>query len=382
MFPYQFFCHARLLSISLLALCLLSSLTHSHEIRPAITDIHIRVDGQLDIAIRGNLETWLAGIGPEHQDTRDAPQSTVYEQLRRYNPAQLERAFERFTPTLLNAINLYADQQRLTLSVTAIEIPEVGNTAVARDTLIHLSTQVPASSAALRWQWAEKLGSNALRFSTSEQQDAYTIYLQPGDSSDPIPLQQIIVQSAGSQFLNYLIIGFEHIIPKGLDHILFVIGLFLLSYHWRPLLWQVSCFTLAHTVTLALGMLGIITLPPSIVEPLIAASIVYVAVENLFAQQLNRWRTILVFAFGLLHGLGFAGVLQEIGLRPDAFVSSLIAFNIGVELGQIAVLALCYLLLAAPFRQYPWYRQRITIPLSLVIALIASYWVIERTLLS
>ena len=165
--------------------------------------------------------------------------------------------------------------------------------------------------------------------------------------------------------------------PKGLDHILFIIGLFLLSPRLKPLLWQVTTFTLAHSLTLALSMLGVLKLPSSIVEPLIARSIVYVAVENMMTDRLQRWRPAVIFAFGLLHGLGFAGVLSEIGLSTADFAAGLIAFNVGVELGQLAVVAACFLTVGL-FRGAPFYRAAITVPASLVIAVVGAYWFIER----
>ncbi len=115
-----------------------------------------------------------------------------------------------------------------------------------------------------------------------------------------------------STFLAMFRQGFVHVVPLGLDHILFVLGLFLMSREWKPLLLQVSAFTAAHTVTLALSTLGIFRLSPSIVEPLIAISIVVIAVENLHAEHRLRWRVAIVFAFGLIHGLGFAGALSDI----------------------------------------------------------------------
>ena len=187
--------------------------------------------------------------------------------------------------------------------------------------------------------------------------------------------------STWQQFINYIQVGFVHIIPKGLDHILFVVGLFLLSTQLRPLLIQITSFTLAHSVTLALSIYGIVSVPSSIVEPLIAASIIYVCIENIFAEKLSRWRPLIIFLFGLLHGLGFASVLKEIGLASDNFATSLIAFNVGVELGQLSVIAACFLLVGIWFRHKPWYRQRITIPASVLIAIIAGFWLVERTLL-
>jgi hypothetical protein len=176
---------------------------------------------------------------------------------------------------------------------------------------------------------------------------------------------------------DYVVLGFEHIIPEGLDHILFVLGLFLLSTKMGPLLWQVSAFTLAHTVTLACATYGVIQLAPSIVEPLIALSIAYVAIENVCTSKLHAWRPIVVFVFGLLHGLGFSGVLQELGLPPGRVATALVSFNVGVELGQLAVIALAFLVVGW-FRHRPWFRRRIVIPLSLAIAAVGLYWSLER----
>ena len=146
-------------------------------------------------------------------------------------------------------------------------------------------------------------------------------------------------------------------------------------------MWQISAFTLAHTVTLIAGSLGLINLPASIVEPLIAASIVFVAVENIFFSKLNKWRSILVFSFGLLHGLGFANVLAEFGLPEGQFLPALIGFNIGVEIGQLSVIAIAYLLLGLTFGQKTYYRKVISIPASFIVASIGTWWLFERVLL-
>ena len=177
-------------------------------------------------------------------------------------------------------------------------------------------------------------------------------------------------------------IGFTHILPKGLDHILLVLGLFLLSARWKPLLIQVTSFTVAHTVTLSLSMYGVASIPASIVEPLIALSIVYVGVENIITRELKHWRPLLVFLFGLLHGLGFAGVLTEIGIPEAYFLESLIAFNIGVELGQLVVIGCAYLLVGWLFNQRSLYRGTVVIPGSLMISLIGVWWVYERVMFS
>lgn len=179
---------------------------------------------------------------------------------------------------------------------------------------------------------------------------------------------------------DYIYQGFVHILPKGLDHILFVLALFLFAKRRSTLLWQISAFTLAHTLTLALGIYGIISLPGDIVEPLIALSIVYVGLENIYRAKNNKTshtRMPIIFAFGLLHGLGFASVLADVGLPPSQYALSLISFNIGVELGQLTVIALAFISLL-PFRAKGWYQTKLVLALNIAIAIVASYWVIER----
>jgi hypothetical protein len=179
---------------------------------------------------------------------------------------------------------------------------------------------------------------------------------------------------------DYIVQGFVHILPRGLDHILFVLALFLFAKSFSTLLWQVSAFTLAHTITLALGIYGIVQLPSSIVEPLIALSILYVAIENVYRAKsttVSHTRMPVIFAFGLLHGLGFASVLSDVGLPESQYALSLISFNIGVELGQLSVIVIAFLCLA-PIMKKQWYQSTVVKALNIGIAITAAYWVIER----
>lgn len=179
-------------------------------------------------------------------------------------------------------------------------------------------------------------------------------------------------------FSYYVKLGFEHIIPLGLDHILFVVGLYLLSPKLKNIIWQATAFTVAHTITLMMSMKNIIVAPPDIVEPIIALSIVFIAVENLITSTLQPWRIALVFAFGLVHGMGFAAALNEIGIPRDAFFSSLLSFNVGVELGQISVILLCYAAFGRWFSEREWYKPRVVVPLSVAIAVTAFFWTVQR----
>ena len=186
----------------------------------------------------------------------------------------------------------------------------------------------------------------------------------------------------GDVVLFYLKLGFEHIVPNGFDHILFVVGLCLLSTKIKTILWQATAFTVAHSITLALSMKGLIVTPPALVEPIIALSIVFVAVENILLTELKPWRVLVVFLFGLIHGMGFASSLNEIGLPRNKFFTSILSFNIGVELGQIAVIVTVFALIIFPLGKRPWYRKFVVYPLSAIIAIIAAYWTIQRLFFS
>lgn len=183
--------------------------------------------------------------------------------------------------------------------------------------------------------------------------------------------------------LFFLKVGVQHILPGGADHILFVLALFLAAPHLRSLVLQISAFTVAHTVTLALVVAEVIEPPAAIVEPLIALSIAFVAIENLVFKGVPAWRYPIVFGFGLFHGMGFAGFIREIGLPPDQFWPSLVGFNIGVEIGQLAVVFVAAGLSVLLRRQAgisdATYQQAIVRPGSLLIAACGLWWVITRS---
>ncbi|RFM31491.1 HupE/UreJ family protein [Chitinophaga silvisoli] len=194
-------------------------------------------------------------------------------------------------------------------------------------------------------------------------------HVQPGEL---IRLLKSNVASA------YLLEGYQHILPYGFDHIAFILGLLLLSPRLKPILWQATAFTIAHSITLGLSMYHIIAPPLNLVEPLIALSILYVAVENLLSAKLTPFRIGIVFLFGLIHGLGFAGSLSQLNLTHEHFFTCLIMFNLGVELGQVTVIFAFYFFLARWFADKPYYRNYIVKPLSVLIGLMACCWIVQR----
>lgn len=258
---------------------------------------------------------------------------------------------------------------------------EVTNGVDGKSNMTRIRLRGRTPSGVSRFTFADEAieGYFVLALRSEGQPEAVTQWLESYKTNEPFPLDRAVVPlSRWSIVEQYLVLGFTHILPKGLDHVLFVLGIFLLAVRLKPVLWQVTAFTLAHTITLALTIYGVVSLPPTVVEPLIALSIVYVAIENIFTDRLHAWRPLIVFCFGLLHGMGFAGILREIGLPRSEFVPALLAFNAGVELGQLTVIFAAFLLLGLPFRGKPWYRRRVVVPGSLVIAAVGLYWFVER----
>ena len=352
----------------------------AHEIRPTIVTAEFSETGLYTIQINANLEALIAGIGASHKNTEDSPKSHIYDALRQLPPAVLSNRIRSFMPAYLSGIDVTFDKRRADLKLTQIRVPQVGNLALPRHTKITLTGTAPEGAPVLAWRYAPAFGDSVFRVQGAIGGERVAFWLKNGERSPPIKIRGRSAQSIVGLAYQYVGVGFTHIIPLGLDHILFVLGLYFLSSRLRPLIIQVSSFTVAHTLTLALSMLGLVSIPSAIIEPLIALSIVFVAVENWFTERLQPWRPFVIFGFGLIHGFGFAGVLKEINLGPADFATSLVFFNVGVELGQLAVIAIAYGALGFWVGQKDWYRARIVRPLTILIGTTGFVWFFERIL--
>ncbi|MEJ6390002.1 HupE/UreJ family protein [Gymnodinialimonas ulvae] len=351
----------------------------AHEIRPTIADIEVG-ETAVTLSLRVTLETLIAGIDLSAvENTNDAPEAAVYDRLRALDPDALEAALREAWPRISAGFILQSGGAALSPEIAAVQIPPVGNVELPRDSLLTVTAALPEGEAGVQIGLAPQFGTFIPR-QIGGGEDAYEGFLDGGELTPELPRADVLTEGWLDVFVRYIGAGFEHIIPLGLDHILFVLGLFFFATQLRPLLFQITAFTVAHTITLALAATGVVTIPASIVEPMIAASIVYVGIENTFGWGSTRGRTALVFVFGLLHGLGFASVLGDYGIASERFAVALIGFNIGVEFGQLAVIAIAFALVGW-FLHATWYRKVIAIPASLIIAAIGAFWVVERTLL-
>jgi len=354
-------------------------------VKPALTEINVDASGQIKIELRASIEALLTGINGRYKNTKDAPNAAAYDSLRAMQSEQLAVSFDPFKKELLQKIKLTNQSgKRVNLAISKVKIPERGYTKVPRISVIYLKGELPPGSESLQWYYPLKFGDNAVRLRQIDKQKGIWNWsdwewIRTDKKSQPLLLNKIAIKKPFfSVVKNYIELGYVHIFPRGMDHILFILALFLFSAKLKPLFLQVTMFTIAHTITLGLSVIGIISLPANIVQPLIALSIAYAGFENIFVKELHKSRLLLVFMFGLLHGIGFATALNDFGMEKNSFLTSLISFNIGVELGQLSIIFIAFFGMAILFQKRPWYRIRVLIPASLLIGLTGLYWTVDR----
>lgn len=367
------------------------SVAWAHDVNLTEVEVTFRADGTYEVRMRYDVDAYLIGVRPEHITESDL------KALREMPPAQRIEREKDLRDLLGRRVRVRFDGQRVEPEIAFVpsglpiarptsqattqagQSSDDGSHASRVETIIAMTGTVPAGATTFDFWASRSFGTIILQAGRESSGRSHEI-IEPGAGSKPIDLRAAPAPASRSAIAwQYLVLGFEHILPLGLDHILFVVGLFLLSTRWRPLLWQVSAFTVAHTLTLALSMLDVVRLSSAIVEPLIALSIAYVAIENICTTRLHVWRPAIVFGFGLLHGLGFAGVLSELGLPDGRFGTALVSFNAGVELGQLAVIALAFLVVGW-CRGADWYRSRVVVPASCLIAATGLFWTVQRVM--
>jgi len=368
-----------------------AAISHAHEIKPALLEFQLATSAanQLDLTLDMNAEIFLSGVDAGNlTDTDDSQKSDEYDRYRAQDATTLDKAVRARWQQLAQHIFVENGDKRLELTLRDVTVETGLLEEQIRQTRIQFSAAPLDNNKEIILGWAGELGPLIVRqISSTEPSDdsatsasaLYAAYLEPGERSDTVQLAGGTEISLFDVVRRYLHSGFVHIIPLGLDHILFVLGLFLFSLSGRVLIYQISLFTLAHTLTLALSSLGIVRISAQIVEPLIALSIAYVAIETIWAKgRFHLQRALLIIGFGLLHGMGFASVLADFGLPDGQFIPALVSFNIGVEIGQLAIVAPLYILMRWLRPPARFYRVIIQIPASVVIASIGLYWTAER----
>jgi len=350
-----------------IVIVLCGSVARAHEIGTTHVSALLQADGTYRIGVVTDatalLEKLEASAGrPTRPDT---------------DPVGLQSRLAMFDEIFRRRVTVAFDGSDVQPAIDYVVSPQADAAAPPMAT-IRLTGTIPPGARHFTWTYSWTFTTYALATSAGPSETPLTEWLEGGQTSAPFAVAGVAPESRTSVAWRYFSLGFTHIVPHGLDHVLFVLGIFLLSGRARAVFWQVTAFTVAHSITLALSMYDVIAVSPSLVEPLIALSIAYVALENIFLTELRSWRLALVFTFGLLHGMGFAGALRELGLAPADFLTALLTFNAGVEAGQLMVIAAAFLLVGVHWGARGWYHRRIVVPASVLIACVALYWTAQR----
>ena len=369
---------ARLPLLTVIVLVGLQVPSWAHPLTFTETTIVLRPDGSFQTDLVCDLDALALGA-PQNADD-----AALVAALAALSPGELEARLDRLRQLFQRRVRVRFDGEPAPFEVSFPDQGTPAATESAIPTMLGLTARLTGSvpAGATNMEFFASRAFSDVHLTVRDEIRGLTTrsVLERGARSDPYalagPLEPPTAVSLGRQYLG---LGFVHIVPRGLDHILFVLGLFLLGTRTRALVWQVSAFTVAHAATLSLAVFEIVALPARVVEPLIALSIVYVAVENVLTARLTPWRPAVVFGFGLLHGLGFAGVLRQLGLPEQERLLGLLSFNVGIELGQLLVITLA-LASVGWCRRRPWYRARIAVPLSVAIAGVGLFWAVERTI--
>jgi hypothetical protein len=382
-------------AIAMLMLVLSHASAVAHPPIATLATVTVRSDGRVTVSIEHDPFAFAIGVVSEEvsddevlsvwSHTEDFLNELLQKATQRWKRELILRAGEETIPWRILQQPEAADFQSWRESADGLALPGAMQMIVAGE--------IPSATRTLSIRLPEILDQVLLVVERPTLQRSI-LPLDPGEESPPLDVSMLHV-SAGepsrtefnaaskpsatwfTTVWRFMRLGFLHIVPFGVDHGLFVLGLFLMSPTWKSLFGQVTAFTMAHTLTMALASFSIVSVPSWLIEPLIALSILLVAIENLISQTPSRWRLGVCFIFGLVHGLGFATGLAEYGLLPQEIVLSLVAFTAGIETGHLAVLLLAFAVLGS-LKKYPWYRSRVVIPLSIGMGAIALYWSYTR----
>ena len=357
----------------------------AHDFTITETTLLVRGDQRFQVDLICDLDALLLGAGSGHDPDE------LERMIREMEPELRSQRIERLRQLFLRRVRVRVDGERVPFRVVFPDreegFVESGASAGYLGVTARLVGEVPDDGSTVTFWASRAFAAVHLTAHVPGQSSTRSMVLQVAEESPPLPLtpgaasQLGLVDPDGAStrdFMSWVQLGFVHILPAGTDHVLFVMALALGTRAWRPLILLVTTFTVSHSVTLALASLGVVPAGGRAVEIVIAASIVFLAIENLFEVKLGA-RLAVVFVFGLLHGLGFASVLSELLAPGSALGLALLGFNVGVELGQLLVVGLVFGALYH-VREADWLQKRVVLPGSLAIAAIGLFWAVERLL--
>ena len=353
----------------------------AHEIKPAIVEFN-KVKNQINIVLKFNAEAFLANIdASDYKETINFSNSIKYSELRLLPGETLKEKVFESRDQIINSIFIKTSKKQLNLKLVEIDVLEEKNIEKVRFTKVYLKTEIKFIETPITFSTKKIFGPLIFKNFSNIDKDTdkpQSQWLKPGNQTSNLGSLQVKTNTTNFSILG-IWNGILQIILYGFDHILFILGLFFFSHKLKPLLIQVTTFTIAHSITLIFGGLGYITISPLIIEVIIAASIIWIGFENLFRKKMKVSRIGVIFTFGLIHGLGFASMFKPKGLEGTDYYLNLLSFNIGIELGQLITL-LPLIILIPLFNRLSWYRILIAMPASIIIALFGVEMFIDRIL--
>ncbi len=381
MFSYIKIIKLYLFLILVFFLNLFSTSSISHEIKPSIADFTYD-EKYLNFKIRLNAELILSNIDASTVSNTDSSSlSEIYDKFRILSKKDLEEMFQNSWSEISSNINIKINNESKIITLIKTEVEDIKNFEISRDTHVYFRVLLDKNSEQFTFRWVKNYGPIILRENNNnkKEDELVTEYLQSGIESSQFSFKENNFSKTFNSFVKFFVLGIQHIIPKGLDHILFIFGLFLFSSSLKKLISQITIFTIAHSITLIFVSLSLMRINPQIVEPIIALSIVYIGLENIFKKYTKEYlRYVVILFFGLLHGLGFALVLSDIGYKSSDLFVNLISFNLGIEVAQISIVLALYLLIALNFAKNKNYRIFFQVPSSILISSVGLYWFFER----
>jgi len=351
----------------------------AHEIRPTIADVEVGQD-RVTMSMRVAIEALVAGIDLSAvENANDAPEAVIFDRLRALEPAALEEAFREAWPRIALGFLIEVDGEQLPPQIVSITIPSVGDVELPRDSILVVGADLPDGTAGVSVGLDASFGQFVPR-QINAGEDAYQGFLEGGQMTPPLARGGPAAENSAAALALYFGVGFQQMTWLGLDHALFVLGLFFVALRAAPVATQGAAFSIALTGGVALGAAGLTTLPVSILGPLVALSLIIVGIDNVLGRSAQAVRIGFVLVCGLTHGLALAAALTEFGIAPDYTFEAVAGFTLGSLIGVTLILLVAFIL-AGWAMSRDWYRKAVAVPASLLIAAAGAVWLLERTLL-
>ncbi|MEO0543288.1 MAG: HupE/UreJ family protein [Pseudomonadota bacterium] len=371
--------------ILLLSLLPIWSIANAHEVRPAIADVSVSAD-MVTLRVTLNAEALLAGIDLDGlADTNEAANVADYDALRALSDEQLAARVTRRWSDVDANISLQVGFTDLVLTLQSAEVVPEPNPELPRDTIVTAMATMAEGETPITIGWAREYGTLIVREMADgvDEDQLYTALLTGGAISQPIERRNLM-SASNARNMTFLALegGFQRLFRVDVtpQFLLFALAIFLFSARWRLLFWQIGAMTVGHLAALSVAMTGLFTIPNTQFLQIAAIFVIVAAVQNIVASGQRLVRLLTVFLFALISGVGLASALVEGGTAGTELALQTFSYNLGVEMSQLVVFAIAYLLVGIMFGDRPWYRKFIIVPASAIIAVTAALWLFQNNL--